>query len=110
MKGYALLFARQIFWRPIRTYKLLRLFGKHMKRSDIFKLLWSPFRRRTLSRSPELPASMIDSGLKEPHRAPSPVKIPQVFYNQDGKRFSDIRNSFKSASRRGLQLRRQSPP
>ena len=76
MKGYALLFARRIFWRPIRTYKLLRLFGKHMKRSDIFKLLWSPFRRRTLSRSPELPASMIDSGLKEPHRAPSPSHEP----------------------------------
>jgi hypothetical protein len=56
--------------------KLLRLFGKHMKRSDIFKLLWSPFRRRTLSRSPELPALMIDSGLKEPHRAPSSSHEP----------------------------------
>ncbi len=68
MKGYALLFARRIFWRPIRTYKLLRLFGKHMKRSDIFKLLWSPFRRRTLNRSPELPASMIDSVIEKPER------------------------------------------
>ncbi|MCX5890668.1 MAG: radical SAM protein [Deltaproteobacteria bacterium] len=68
MKGYALLFARRIFWRPIRTYKLLRLFGKHMKRSDIFKMLWSPFRRRTLSRKPELPALMIDLGLEEPLR------------------------------------------
>jgi anaerobic magnesium-protoporphyrin IX monomethyl ester cyclase len=66
MKGYALLFAHRIFWRPIRTYKLLRLFGKHMKTSDIFKLLWSPFRRRTLNRSPELPARMIDLGLKKP--------------------------------------------
>jgi radical SAM superfamily enzyme YgiQ (UPF0313 family) len=44
MKGYVLLFAHRIFWRPLRTYKLLRLFGKHMKGSDIFKLLWSPFR------------------------------------------------------------------
>jgi hypothetical protein len=68
MKGYALLFARRIFCRPIRTYKLLRLFGKHMKKSDIFKLLWGPFRRRTLSRSPELPAWMVDSGLTEPLR------------------------------------------
>ena len=67
-----MLFARRVFWRPIRTYKLLRLFGKHMERRDIFKLLCSPFRRRTLSRKPELPAFMIDSGLVKPHRAPSP--------------------------------------
>jgi len=70
MKGYGLLFASRIFWRPIRTYKLLRLFGKHMKRTDICKLLWSPFRRRTLTRKPELPAGMIDLGLEEPHVTP----------------------------------------
>jgi radical SAM superfamily enzyme YgiQ (UPF0313 family) len=68
MKGYALLFGRRIFGRPLRTYKLLRLFGKHMKKSDLLKLLWSPFRRRTLSRKPELPALMIDLGLEEPLR------------------------------------------
>ncbi len=56
IKGYTLLFAHRIFWRPLRTYKLMRLFGKHMKGSDIFKLLWSPFRRQTLSRTPDLPA------------------------------------------------------
>jgi hypothetical protein len=39
-----------------------------MKRSDIFKLLWSPFRRRTLNRKPELPALMLDLGLEEPLR------------------------------------------
>jgi len=72
MKGYAILFARRVFWRPFRTYKLLRLFGKHMKGADICKLLWSPFRRRALSRSPELPALMLDLGLEEPLRAPSP--------------------------------------
>lgn len=66
--SYAMLFARRVFWRPFRTYKLLRLFGKHVKRSDIFKLLWSPFRWRTLSRSPELPDLMIDLGLKDPLR------------------------------------------
>ena len=60
-----MLFARRVFWRPFRTYKLLRLFGKHMKKSDIFKLLWSPFQRRTLSQSPELPALRIDLGIKE---------------------------------------------
>ncbi len=65
MQGYALLFARRIFRRPFRTYKLLRLFGRHMKTADIFKLLWSPFRRRTLSRQPELPAAMMELGVKE---------------------------------------------
>ena len=68
MQGYALLFARRIFGRPLQTYKLLRMFGRHMKKSDLLKLLWSPFRRRTLSRKPELPASMIDRGLGEPTR------------------------------------------
>ncbi len=68
MKGYALLFARRIFWRPFRTYKLLRIFGRHMKKFDLLKLLWSPFRPRTLSRKPELPALMIDLGLNEPER------------------------------------------
>ena len=56
MKGYALLFSHRIFWRPLRTSSFLRLFGKHMKRSDIFKLLWSPFRRQTSNPNPELPA------------------------------------------------------
>ena len=47
-KGYALLFARRMFFRPIQTFKLLRTLGRHMKVSDILKLLSSPFRRRTL--------------------------------------------------------------
>ena len=66
MKGYAELFARRIFQRPIRTYRLLRLFSRHMKKSDMLRLLWSPFRRRTLSRRPDLPAWMMELGLKEP--------------------------------------------
>lgn len=45
MKGYALMFAYRIFWRPLGTFKLLRRFAKHMKGSDIFKLLSTPFRR-----------------------------------------------------------------
>lgn len=56
MKGYTLLFAHRIFWHPLRTYKFMRLFGKHMKGSDIFQLLWSPFRPQTLSPTPDLPA------------------------------------------------------
>ena len=73
MKGYALLFARRIFRRPLRTYKLLRTFGRHMKTTDMIKMLYSPFRRRTLTRKPELPARMIDLGLEEPDRAAVPV-------------------------------------
>jgi radical SAM superfamily enzyme YgiQ (UPF0313 family) len=68
MRGYAWLFANRIFRRPIRTYKLLRLLGRHMKKSAILQLLWSPFRRRSLNRSPDLPERMIESGLKEPTR------------------------------------------
>jgi radical SAM superfamily enzyme YgiQ (UPF0313 family) len=67
-KGYGLLFLHRIFKRPIGTWKLLRTFGRHMKTSDIFKLLSSPFRRRTLTRKPELPAPMLDAGLTEPDR------------------------------------------
>lgn len=68
MKGYALLFTRRIFGRPIQTYKLVRSFGRFMKTSDILKLIFSPFRRRALSRKPELPAGMIDLGLEAPAR------------------------------------------
>jgi radical SAM superfamily enzyme YgiQ (UPF0313 family) len=73
-KGYALLFARRIFGRPVQTYELLRTFGRHMNTSDIMKLIWSPFHRRTLTRKPELPAKMIDLGLEEPVR--DTVSIP----------------------------------
>jgi radical SAM superfamily enzyme YgiQ (UPF0313 family) len=68
-KGYALLFAHRIFLRPIQTLRLLRTFGRHMKVSDLLELLSSPFRRRKLTRTPELPARMIDLGLVEPIRS-----------------------------------------
>ena len=68
MKGYAFLFARRIFGRPIQSYNLLRTLGRHMKASDVTKLICSPFRRRTLTRKPDLPAKMIDLGLEEPVR------------------------------------------
>ncbi|NQU12289.1 B12-binding domain-containing radical SAM protein [bacterium] len=67
-KGYGLLFRHRLGKRPIRTWKLLRTFSRHMKTSDILKLLGSPFRRRALTRQPELPARMIDLGLAEPDR------------------------------------------
>jgi hypothetical protein len=61
--GYGLRFLHRILRRPFRTWKLLRAFSRHMKLSDLVKLFPSPFRRRTLTRKPELPARMIDSGL-----------------------------------------------
>jgi hypothetical protein len=68
MKGFALLFARRIVGRPIQTYRLVRTFGRYMKASDIFNFLSAPFRKRALSRKPELPARMIDLGLEAPDR------------------------------------------
>lgn len=68
-RGYALLFAHRFLTRPWQTFKLLRAFGRHMKWSDIARLLASPFRRRRLTRKPELPARMVEQGLLEPVRA-----------------------------------------
>ncbi len=67
-KGYGLLFLHRILRRPVRTWKLLRAFSRHMKTSDIARLLSSPFRRRVMTRKPELPAWMTDAGLEEPDR------------------------------------------
>jgi radical SAM superfamily enzyme YgiQ (UPF0313 family) len=58
--GYLLLFAHRLFLRPIKTFKLLRTFARHMKTSDILKLLWSPFRKRALTRTPDLAATLVD--------------------------------------------------
>jgi len=66
--GYILLFANRIFLRPFQTIKLLRRFGRYMKKADIMKLLWSPFRKRTFTLKPSLPAPMIDRGLTAPVR------------------------------------------
>lgn len=68
MKGYAHLFSQRIIKRPIRTFNLLRTFSRHMKKTDILKLLSSPFRRRALNIKPTLPAKMVDSGLTAPLR------------------------------------------
>jgi len=67
-KGYMLLFAHRLLLRPLQTFKLLRTFSQHMKWADILKLLWSPFRKRSLTRMPELPARMIEVGLTVPVR------------------------------------------
>jgi radical SAM superfamily enzyme YgiQ (UPF0313 family) len=57
-KGYLHLFGYRILFRPIQTFKLIRKFSRYMKYSDILKLLWSPFRRISLTRKPELPNQM----------------------------------------------------
>ncbi len=67
-KGYAILFAKRLLFRPIRTYKLLRNFSRYMMTADILRLLASPFRRRTLTHVADLPAQMVDEGLVEPVR------------------------------------------
>jgi hypothetical protein len=92
-KGYALLFARRILFRPIQTFKLLRTLGRHMKFADILRLLSSPFRRRKLNRTPELPAKMIELGLTAPiraatvspphsHRRPFPTSLKEKMASQ----------------------------
>lgn len=65
MQGYARLFASRLLKRPLKTLKLLRDFGRHMKTSDMVKLLASPFRRRTLTCRPELPVRMLDARLQQ---------------------------------------------
>lgn len=78
MKGYGLLFGRRLACRPLQTWKLLRTFSRHMKKRDILKLLTSPFRRRALTRRPELPARMLDLGLSAPIRPPVPTPKASV--------------------------------
>jgi radical SAM superfamily enzyme YgiQ (UPF0313 family) len=68
MKGYAMLFARRILSCPIQSYKLIRSFSRNMEMSDIYKLISSPFTRRAQFYEPELPAKMIDLGIKAPIR------------------------------------------
>lgn len=73
-KGYAILFAHRILRRPFQTLRLLRSFSRYMKITAILSLLSSPFRRRQLTRKPDLPARMTDLGLSEPVRIkPAPV-------------------------------------
>lgn len=67
-KGYLLLFAHRILFRPIRTFKLVRQLSRHMRKGDLLKLILSPFSRRKLNRAPAMPEAMIEAGLKAPVR------------------------------------------
>jgi anaerobic magnesium-protoporphyrin IX monomethyl ester cyclase len=53
-KGYALLFAHRILIRPINTWRLLRTFLRFMKISELFRLLWSPFRRQKVDKKTDI--------------------------------------------------------
>lgn len=53
---------------PLKTIRLLRRFGRYMKKADIAKLLGTPFRKRTLTLKPSLPSAMIVQGLSAPVR------------------------------------------
>jgi organic radical activating enzyme len=66
--GYAFLFRYRILHRPVKTIKLILRFSRFMKFSNVVKLIASPFRKRTLTRKPELPARMIEQGLEKPVR------------------------------------------
>lgn len=65
--GYVALLLRRILLRPVRTWGLLRSFSRHMPWRDLLRLLVGPFRGRRAA--PELPARMIDAGLRTPRRA-----------------------------------------
>jgi radical SAM superfamily enzyme YgiQ (UPF0313 family) len=65
MKGYALLFFRRVFGRPIQSYKLIRSFSRNMVLSDIYQLLSSPFCKRTNFPEPDLPDKWHDAGTKD---------------------------------------------
>jgi hypothetical protein len=57
MRGYTKLLAYRVVTRPLKTLQLLRTFSKHMKISDILKLILSPFYWKKLAKEPELPAN-----------------------------------------------------
>ena len=71
-RGYALLFRYRFLRRPFSTLRVIWRFARYMKWSNVLRLLWSPFRKRTLFRKPELPATMLDAGLEAPIRTRCP--------------------------------------
>ena len=66
MKGYVSLLLRRIFVRPLRTWDLLRNFSRYMSWRDLFQLISGPFRAK--ASKPDLPARMVDAGLRAPVR------------------------------------------
>ena len=54
--------------KSFRTFRLVRQLSRHMRKSDLLKLILSPFSRRKMNREPEMPERMIEAGLKAPIR------------------------------------------
>jgi len=67
MRGYVSLLLHRIAVRPLRTWGLLRSFSRHMAWKDLLRLLSGPFRTRQAS-APDLPARLMDAGLRAPVR------------------------------------------
>jgi radical SAM superfamily enzyme YgiQ (UPF0313 family) len=67
MKGYLSLLLHRIMVRPFRTWGLFRAFSRHMAWRDLVQLLSGPFRPRKAN-VPDLPARMLDAGLRAPVR------------------------------------------
>jgi radical SAM superfamily enzyme YgiQ (UPF0313 family) len=61
-KGYKLLFKHLIIHHPIRTFRLIRRFSKHMRLSDVMKLILSPFRKIDHSKTQKLSDEELKSG------------------------------------------------
>ena len=70
MKGYASLLLTRIVRRPVKTWGLLRTFSRHMPVGDLLRLISGPFRKK-VAPAPDLPAPMVDAGIKLPVRLAS---------------------------------------
>jgi hypothetical protein len=73
MKGYASLFVKRIFFRTLKTYRLLRAFSRSMGFLNIFKLLLSSFSKRTLFHEADLPNRMLEFKIADPERSRTPL-------------------------------------
>ena len=74
MQGYAWLFARRIFRRPFRTYKLLRTFGRHMKTVRYPQVALQPF--PTADLEPEARSPGQDDGVGTQRAPPGHRRHP----------------------------------
>lgn len=70
-KGYTLLLGYRLRARPLQTLRLLRTFGRHMKKRDLLRLISGPFRKQPAKSAPALPVGMVEAGLLEPVRTQS---------------------------------------
>ena len=52
----------------MKTWELLRTFSRHMPVRDLLRLISGPFRKK-VAPLPDLPAPMVDAGVKVPVRA-----------------------------------------